>query len=435
VSAVTTTTTTATNVAAHLGLGLDRRLRVAVVGLGGRGGIYSRLIGTGLADVAEVVQVAEPRPYHRDAVAGELGLGDADVFERWEDLVAGPRLADAVVITTQDRDHLRAIEAFAAAGYDILCEKPLAGTEADCAAAVAAADDAGVFLGVCHVLRYTPNTQRIIELVRSGAIGDIVAIQHLEPVGWFHFAHSFVRGPWRNADESGPLLLTKSCHDLDWLSLVAGQPAVRVSSFGSLTGFTQANKPQGATDRCVTCPVEPDCAYSAVRMYRAGLEPGRDETYFTRIAAPAFTAEAVDEALRSGPYGRCVYDCDNDVVDHQVVNIEYANGATASFTLAAFTRFENRRTSIFGTRGQIVSDGRTVELYDFTRREATADDLAGDGTGHGGGDAAMLTAFVGALHAGEPDRFVSNGDESLATHRIVFAAERARLTNTVVSLQ
>jgi predicted dehydrogenase len=424
-----------TNLTAHLGRPLDRPLRIAVAGLGGRGQIYARAIAASSSGRAEVVQVAERRERERRIIGAELGLADAAAFADWHELVAGERVADAVVIATQDRDHLPAIEAFAAAGYDILCEKPISGTEAECAAAVHAAHAAGVFLGVCHVLRYTPNTRRIMALLAEGAIGDIVSVHHLEPVGYFHFAHSFVRGAWRREGESGPLLLTKSCHDLDWLSFVVGSPAARVSSFGALTGFTPEHRPVGATDRCVTCPAEPDCPYSAVRMYHAGLREGSVESYFTRIMAPEYTAEAVDEALRAGPYGRCVFSNDNDVVDHQVVNVEYANGVTAAFTLSAFTRFEDRRTSIFGTRGQITTDGRTVELYDFVARESQFFDVTGDGSGHGGGDAAMLGAFVDALWSGQPAGFTSQGAESLATHSIVFAAERARRTNTVVEMR
>jgi len=424
----------ATNVSKHVGQPLGRPLRVAVVGLGGRGTIYSRAIAAATNGMAEVVQIAEPREHARSSAATDLGLADSAVFTDWHDLVTGERLADAVIITTQDRDHLSAIEAFAGAGYDILCEKPLAGTQAACVAAVGAAEAAGVFLGVCHVLRYTPNTERITALVEDGAIGDIVTIQHLEPVGYFHFAHSFVRGAWRREDESGPLLLTKSCHDLDWLSFVVGERAMSVSSFGSRSVFTKANQPPAASERCITCAVEPDCAYSAVRMYRAGLTEGAVESYFTRIVAPDYTLDAVNEALQSGPYGRCVFDSDNDVVDHQVVNVQYANGVTASFTLSAFTRFEDRRTSIFGTRGQITTDGRTVELYDFATRSSTFFDVTGDGSGHGGGDAKMLDAFLDALWSGQPDRFTSQGAASLATHAIVFAAERARQTNTVVRL-
>jgi predicted dehydrogenase len=427
-------TTAATNLAQHVGSPLDRPLRVAVVGLGGRGSIYAAAIAAEHRGAAEVVQVAEPRPWHRDQVAASLGLGADAAHGDWHDLVAAERVADAVIIATQDRDHRPAIEAFAAAGYDILCEKPLAATERECEAAVAAASSANVFLGVCHVLRYTPNTRRILALIASGAIGDIVAIHHLEPIGWFHFAHSFVRGPWRRHDESGPMLLTKSCHDLDWLTYIVGAPVARVSSFGSRTLFTAANKPTEASDRCVTCAVEPECPYSAVVMYRAGLEPNRPESYFTRIVAPDMTPAAVEEALRSGPYGRCVFASDNDVVDHQVVSLEYTNGVTAAFTLSAATRFEDRHTSIFGSRGQITTDGSTVEVYDFTRRQSTTYDVTGDGSGHGGGDSAMLTAFLDALRLGEPDHFTSHGVASLATHRIAFAAERARTSGRVVEL-
>lgn len=417
---------------------------MAIVGLGGRGTIYARgLAGSTVARTraaaadpppAEVVQVADPRDHARVAMGTELGLDATALFTDWRVMVAAERIADAVIIATQDADHRAAIEAFASAGYDILCEKPLAGSEADCAAAVLAADRAGVFLGVCHVLRYTPNTRRVTALIAGGAIGDIVAIQHLEPVGYFHFAHSFVRGAWRREDESGPVLLTKSCHDLDWLSFVVGAPAQRVSSFGSLSVFTAANRPPGASDRCISCDLEPDCEFSAVRMYRTGLDERRVESYFTRIMAPEYTDEAVTAALHRGPYGRCVFGSDNDVADHQVVNVEYTNGVTASFTLSALTRFEDRRTSIFGTRGQIVTDGRTVERYGFADQSSEFFDVTGDGSGHGGGDMAMLATFVDALWSGRPDDFTSQGAASLATHAIVFAAERARRTNTVVEL-
>jgi predicted dehydrogenase len=369
----------------------------------------------------------------RRELGAELGLAPAAQLEEWRELAAGPRLADAVVIAVQDRFHLEAVEAFAAAGYDILCEKPLAGTEAACAAVVDAAERAGVFLGVCHVLRYTPTTERIVELLSAGAVGDVVAVHHLEPVGFYHFAHSFVRGAWRREDQSGPMLLTKACHDLDWLSHLIGRPARRVASFGSLTVFDRAHRPPGAADRCVSCAVEPTCPYSAPRLYHAGLQPGAVEEYFTRIVAPAYTAEAVDAALRDGPFGNCVYGNDNDVCDHQVVSVEYEGGVTASITVSAFTPMEHRRTTITGTAGQIATDGTTVEHYDFMTQDVTRYDTRGEG-GHGGGDRAMTKAFVDALHLGEPSRFSSQGAASLETHRIVFAAERARTTGTVVAL-
>jgi predicted dehydrogenase len=343
-----------------------------------------------------------------------------------------------VIIATQDADHVAAATAFAAAGYDILLEKPMATDPADCARIVAAVERAGVTMAVCHVLRYTPYTRALKSLLDNGRIGELVAVQHREPVGFWHFAHSFVRGNWRRTDESTFLLLSKSCHDLDWLSHVIGRPAARVSSFGSLTHFRPSSAPAGATDRCVTCPVEPDCAYSAPRIYRAGLAESTPQRYFTGIVAPTMTPADLDTALRDGPYGRCVYACDNDVVDHQVVNVEYEGGATASFTLSAFTPMESRHTALFGTQGEIRGNGRRLHVYDFHTQQTESIDTTPTATSpsdtHDGGDEGLITAFVNALAQGDPTLILSGATESLASHRIVFAAEQARLTGSVVEI-
>jgi predicted dehydrogenase len=359
--------------------------------------------------------------------------------------VAAWRLADAVIIATQDADHVAAAVAFAEAGYDILLEKPMATDESDCERIVAAVDKAGVTMAVCHVLRYTPYTTAVKSLLDNGRIGELMAVQHREPVGFWHFAHSFVRGNWRRADESTFLLLSKSCHDLDWLAYLVGQPAMRVSSFGSLRHFRPQAAPAGAGTRCVSCAIEPDCPYSALRLYRAGLADAQAnrpsaKTYFTRIVAPSMTSAELETALRDGPYGRCVYACDNDVVDHQVVNVEYANGVTASFTLTAFTPMESRHTALFGTHGEIRGDGRRLQVYDFDgeRTEvidtAPSDGRVSDADAHDGGDTGLITAFVDALWHGDPTMIRSGATESLASHRVVFAAERARLDARVVEL-
>ena len=350
--------------------------------------------------------VAERRPDVRAEVAAEHGLSESQQFASWGELVAAQRTCDAVIICLQDSDHLAAATAFAGAGYDILLEKPMAPTEAECLQIVQACEAAGVFLGVCHVLRYTPYTQLIRRLVAEGAVGDIVNVQHLEPVGSWHFAHSYVRGSWRSTTVAGPVLLTKSSHDIDWLSYVIDRPAQRVVSFGSLNHFRPDRAPDGATERCLDCPVESSCAYSAVRIYRRGLDPNARERYFTAVVTPEFTPEALDHALRVGPYGRCVYAGDNDVCDHQIVGIDYEGGVTAGFSLSAFTPVENRHTRIFGTQGQITCDGNTVWVHDFLTQRTTEHAVttagASAGEGHAGGDAAMIEAFVGALAAGDP---------------------------------
>jgi predicted dehydrogenase len=425
--------TTAASLTGHIGVPLGRPPRIAVAGAGGRGSRYAELA----SGSAEIVAVAEPRAHHRNAFADRHA--SAAVYENWQDMLAAGRLADAVIVATQDADHVAAATAFAAAGYDILLEKPMATSPVDCAGIVAAVERAGVTMAVCHVLRYTPYTRALKSLLDNGRIGELVAVQHREPVGFWHFAHSFVRGNWRRTDESTFLLLSKSCHDLDWLSHVIGRPAARVSSFGSLTHFRPEAAPTGATDRCVTCPVEPDCAYSAPRIYRAGLAESTPQRYFTGIVAPTMTPTDLETALRDGPYGRCVYACDNDVVDHQVVNVEYEGGATASFTLSAFTPMESRHTALFGTQGEIRGDGRWLHVYDFHTQQTESIDTTPTATSasdtHDGGDEGLITAFVNALAQGDPALILSGAQESLASHRIVFAAEQARLTGSVVEIQ
>ena len=417
---------------------LGRPLSLVVLGAGARGSAYADLAAK-RPERARVVAVAEPRDGVRTAFAARHGVTEEHCFTDWRELLERPRLADVAIIAIHDADHVEAAVALADLGYQLLLEKPMATTEEDCDAIAEAVRRNGTALALTHVMRYTPYSVALKKILREGAIGDIVSLQHLEPIGYYHFAHSFVRGNWRREDQSSPLLLAKSCHDIDWLCDVVGRPVKRVSSFGSLTHFRPESAPEGATDRCVTCPLESSCAFSAPRLYRIGLRKGGTKQYFTRVTtAGELTEEAVTEALAEGPYGRCVYRSDNDVPDHQVVNLEFDNAVTASFVLTAFTPLENRHTKIFGTRGQLTGDGRRIEVYDFLTERTTVVDTSLDGSsaaeGHAGGDEAMFNAYVDALGDGRPELIVSGIDASLAGHRVVFAAERARHTATVVEL-
>jgi predicted dehydrogenase len=237
-----------------------------------------------------------------------------------------------------------------------------------------------------------------------------------------------VRGAWRDTASSSPMLLAKSCHDIDWLLYVAGSPARRVSSFGGLAHFKPSSKPAGAADRCLDCRLSSECPYSAPKIYRdAG--PGWPVSVVTAGFAD------LDEALREGPYGACVYNGQNDVVDHQVVTMELESGATVAFTMTAFTPFEQRKTRIFGTHGYLDGDGAKIRLVDFRDGSDTtlsvSDDVSAD---HGDGDDALVDAFLAAVATGDPSLIRSDAAASLAGHRVVWAAERARLTGTVVTL-
>jgi len=243
-----------------------------------------------------------------------------------------------------------------------------------------------------------------------------------------------VRGNWRRGDLAASMLMAKSCHDLDWLQHILGRAPLRVSSFGSLTHFTAANRPAGAADRCVTCPVEPGCPYSAPRFYGDLLERG-EHRWPLSVLVEDYSTSALDEALRNGPYGRCVYACDNDVVDHQVVALEFPGTITATFTMTGFSKAAYRNTRLFGTRGELTGDGETIRVYDFlTLTERLLTPARADADGHGGGDAGLMDAFIRAVATGNRELISSGPRESLASHLAVFAAEQARLNGTVETI-
>jgi predicted dehydrogenase len=409
---------------------------LAVVGAGNRGRAHGGWALT-QPDRAQVVAVAEPRAVHRGRFASRHGIPVGAAFTSWQELAARGRLADAVLICTQDAAHAEPAVVFAELGYHVLLEKPMATTEADCRRIVDAVERAGVAFAVCHVLRYTPYTALVKQVVDGGRIGDVMSVQHLEPVGFSHHAHSYVRGAWRRQGAAAFMLLAKSCHDLDWLRYVVGRPIRRVASFGGLTHFRPENRPAGAADRCLDCAVEPTCPYSAVRFYSRFLERGDDWPLDAVI--DRYTEADLLAALRQGPYGRCVYACDNDVVDHQVVAMEFDGGPTGTFVMTAFNAGGHRRTRLFGTRGELEGDGETVRVYDFLTGtdEVLAARSPGDATaggGHGGGDWGLMDAFVRAVATGDRSHILTGPRASLEAHLAVFAAERARREGVVVTV-
>ena len=413
------------------------RPSVAIIGAGDRGSRYARIL-TDL-ELGSVVGIAEPIDERRLDVASSAAVPPEGQFRDWRDMLARPRFADAVVVSTRDDRHHEPTIAALQAGYHVLVEKPMATTEADASQMVLAAERAGRILAVCHVLRYTAYTTVLRELIDAGTVGDIVSVEHLEPVGWWHHAHSYVRGNWRREDESTFMLMAKSVHDIDWLAHIIGLPAARVSSFGSLMHFRPENRPAGAADRCLDCGVEPSCPYSAPRLYLSCLQPDRPNRWPLSVVTSSRTPEGVLSALREGPYGRCVYGCDNDVVDHQVVGIEYQGGATASFTMVAFSPHMFRRTRIFGSHGSLEGDGTSIRLTDFRTGQESLIDVPTSGgpgadDGHGGGDEGLVRAFTQAVRSGRSEPYLASAAESLASHRLTWSAERARLTGTVVEL-
>ena len=416
----------------------DRTVTAVVVGAGGRGMGYS-IFAKEFPERLKIVGVAEPKDYNRNWMVENHHLPEEYRFKDWQELAQKPRLADAVIIATQDTMHAEPAIAFAKQGYAILLEKPMAPNEADCLRIAQAVRETKVLFAVCHVMRYTAYTQALKNLVVSGLIGDVVSLQHLEPVGYWHQAHSFVRGNWRNEKESSFMLLSKSCHDLDWIRYIMGDKCLSVSSFGALKHFKKSQKPAeaGSATHCLSCAYEPQCPYSAKKIYLGFLARG-DTGWPVNVVTPQPTFGSVTAALESGPYGRCVYECDNDVVDHQVVNLWFEHEKSATFTMTAFNQAGHRKTRIFGTRGELYGNGETIEHFDFltdqSRVISTATADASILGGHGGGDYGLMDRFVTAVARNDASYILSGVDESLESHRMVFAAEWARKERQVVDL-
>lgn len=417
---------------------MKQKIKLIVIGAGNRGYTYSEYVKQDFDDV-EIVAVAEPRKDYANRFAASFSVPSEQIYTDWLALVEEPKFADAVIITVPDLLHKDVAIAFAKKGYHILLEKPMAITESDCIAIADAAAKYNIILCVCHVLRYTKYTKTLKALIDNGTIGDIVTIQHLEPVGYSHQAHSYVRGNWKNERESGFMLLTKSCHDIDWLRFIMGKRIKAVSSFGNLKHFRKDNKPQNSAYRCMDCEVESDCAYSAKKIYLQKAQNGIF-TWPVDVLTSETSIDSVKLALQKGPYGICVYECENDVVDHQVVNILFENDSTATFTMTAFSMLADRQTRIFGTKGEIFGKGNVIEHSDFLTGKKTSIQMSdiSDGTilsGHGGGDYELIKTFIAAVSANDPTKLLSGPSETLETHLAVFAAEKARVSGSVINLE
>ena len=405
-----------------------------VLGAGNRGEAYARWALRNPVSM-KITGVADPNRIRRERFAGLHDIPPERQFQSWEDSLAGSQLADLLIIATPDRLHhgpaMRGLEL----GYHLLLEKPIAPTPDECRDILRQQMIYPRLVTVCHVLRYTSFYRTLKAIVDSGWIGEVVSIEHIEPVGYWHQAHAFVRGNWRRTGESSPMVLSKSCHDLDILRWLAGVPCRAVASFGSLKHFNQESAPEGSAKRCIEeCAVEEECPYSALKLYLDMETVGWPVSVITQD----LSYEGRLKALREGPYGRCVYRCDNDVVDHQVVAMEFDRGITASFTMSAFTVAEGRRTRVMGTMGEATGDFRRIRVEDFRRGSREEIDLTGEDAtllgGHGGGDETLVEDFIRAVQENDPSLLSSSLEESLESHLMAFAAEESRLEGRTIRL-
>lgn len=414
---------------------LDKPVRLIVIGAGARGNVYASYAKQ-YTHSMEVVGVSDINAVRRRKMQADYGIADEHCFGDWSEVFRVPKFADAVIISTPDDVHYQPCMKALEMGYDVLLEKPIAQSTRECTDILKQARKYGRIVGICHVLRYAPYFRALKRVVDEGRVGDIISITHLEPVRFHHMAHSYVRGNWHSAKQTTPIIVAKSCHDLDIIRWIINKPCKAVEAFGDLSFFTRKNEPAGAADRCLDCAVEAQCPFSALKIYE------REHRYlyvFDNLPAGGAARDAkIHEYLRTTDYGRCVFRCKNDQCDHFVSNLRFQDGATASLQVEALTSYGGRKTRIMGTKGDIVGDMKQFTLTDFlTGKHYLWDEdiskLPGY-EGHGGGDWGVVKDFLEAVGHQDEKYLSSTIDVSVESHVMGFKAEESRVKDKVIRL-
>lgn len=413
---------------------------VAIAGLGARGGYIYSAFQKNRPDLMKTVAIADLKEELVEKYGRELGVKEENRFSSAEELLKRERLADVVIIATQDRDHFRHAMAALEKGYHILLEKPVSPRPDECVKLERAAKKAERLVAVCHVLRYTAFFRTIKKILSEGRLGQIRGIEQTENVAYWHYAHSFIRGNWRNSDETSPMILQKCCHDFDIIQWLIEKKPVSVSSRGELKYFVAENAPDGSTERCMeNCSVKEKCPYNAERFYLAAYEKmseaeRRSNWIFNVLCNNSPSYERMKAALRDSDYGKCAFRCDNNVVDHQVTTVNFEDGTLATLTMTAFTKDCKRVVRIYGTEGELTADdfSNVITLRPFTGEDERIDvtKLTDDLSGHGGGDNRLMEEFLTLIDGGDFSKNVSSGiEKSVMSHMMAFAAEESRLKN------
>ncbi|MFX1462147.1 MAG: Gfo/Idh/MocA family protein [Promethearchaeota archaeon] len=431
------------------------------------------------------VAIAEPIKSRRDKFANLHKIPPNRCFKSWENLLSENKIADIALICTQDQMHTEPTLLALDKGYHVLLEKPMAHRLKNCIEIVKKAEETGKILGVSHVLRYTEFFSTIINIIKKGLLGDIINISHRENISWYHMAHSYVRGPWACVEKSSPMILSKACHDLDLLYWMVDSQPKKISSFGNLLHFKSKNAPPGAPEFCLDgCPIKDNCKYYAPRTYidiipiiqimlkgkrrffrwLGNLRKNhiRLLTILAKII-PIFkklrywsewpvnylyTEQEEDysdgaklKILKTSQYGKCVYYSNNDVVDHQVVNIEFENGVTANFTMHGFSEKEGRTLRIDGTEATLIGEFhdayKKLILYNHFSGEKKVilnQKLSIGAAEHGGGDSKLIDAFLESLINPNFEQPLTNARNCLESHLMAFAADESRIKGIVIDM-
>ncbi len=419
---------------------MEKQIKVVLVGAGNRAVIYSEL-ALREPDRMKVVGIVDPDAEHMEKVREQFSVPPENCFTSLDDFLKREPFADAVINGTMDQLHVQTSIPVLEAGYDLLLEKPFAVNEEELRRLVKVANDCKRKVYICHVLRYTPFYSAIKRHLVNREIGDILSIEMCEHVNYHHMAAAYVRGKWRSPKLCfAPMLLAKSCHDLDLMMWMMGDTKPKtVFSYGGDIQFGKERKPKEAGTRCmVDCPLNGTCTFSAEANY---VHTPRWQQYVMREINGEKIPQNIAESLKTdNPYGKCVWDFERDGnVDHQAVIVNFENGVTGTFTMVGGAARSERNIHIVGTKGEIKGTFeeakyilRKIAPYTRAGYEDTLIDLkvTGDMTGeqgaHGGGDRRLVSDFLKVLCGEEKPFSATEINDSTVGHLVVFAAERAR---------
>lgn len=401
-------------------------IRVALLGAGSRGKHVYADYAKAHPQEMSIVAVAEPDDVKRQRIVDEHAIERSLAVKDWHALFTTKQNFDAVVIAIQDSMHRDAILASIDKQYHILCEKPIVTTLEDSKTITRAAQNFSKVFVISHVLRYSPFFTRVKKLIAQGELGRLIGIELDECVGHIHMSHSFVRGHWNNSNTSAPMILAKSCHDMDILLYLAGSDCTSLSSYGDLYYFNKDNAPSGAPLRCIdNCPHYEACPYAAQKIYL-----GKNTAWPVDVITTDLSVEGRLKALQQGPWGRCVFQCDNNVVDHQTVNARFANGVIATFTMSGFTMATHRGLRLMGTQAELIGDMEKgiITINYFSSRDKKTIEIETTREGHSGSDELFVADFIRLVRSNNTSGETSI-TASLQSHHMAFAAEASRLAN------
>lgn len=412
---------------------MNNQITVSIIGVGNRGGeAYGRYMNR-LTNRYKITNLCEPNTERLNKYGETFGVLEENRFNDSVEFFKKKR-SNLLVIATPDKLHFEYAKKAIELGYNVLLEKPISDNKKELLTLVKEAENSGKIIMVCHVLRYTAMVKKLKEVLDSGAIGKLISIDHTENVAFWHQAHSYVRGNWRKREDCAPMIMTKCCHDLDLIQYFAGSKCYSISSMGDLKFFKKENKPKDTGIRCNDCSIKNTCKYSAHKIYidKWKMAGQKENSFPQNVLTDVFpiTEKSLVKAIDDGDYGKCVFECDNNVVDNQISIMQFENGVTATLKMMAFTKYGGRRIRFFGTEGELelIEENGVITLKPYFGEDQIwkIADLTNNLELHGGGDHRMVDELYKVL-TGETQFIDTSLTNSVESHIMAIGAEESRL--------